>query len=154
MSWMIREGAEADAAACMAVYVDAIRNGTASHYTPEQSLAWAPTEEIEDWLPPRLETGTTWIAWSDTRAEGFLTLTDDGHLDFFFVRPDARKSGLAAALYDCMMEETKAREQAQLTTYASHLARSFLEKRGWRVIEGETTTRHGVELKRWKMAHP
>lgn len=152
MSWTIREGGAADAEACHAVYLDAVRNGTSRHYTPEQALAWAPSEQVEDWLPPRLEAGTTWIAFSDRRAEGFLTVTGEGHLDFFFVRPDARASGLAATLYDRMLDLAEARGQARLTTFASHLARSFLERRGWQVIEGESALRNGVELKRWKMA--
>ncbi|MDV7145370.1 GNAT family N-acetyltransferase [Tropicimonas sp. TH_r6] len=152
MSWEIRTGGAKDAAACMAVYVDAIRNGTAGHYTADQARAWAPTEEVEDWLPPRLDAGTTWIAWDGPRAEGFLTITADGHLDFFFVRTEARKNGLAEALYLQMLAQAEARGIGTLTTFASHLARSFLEKRGWTVIEGETALRHGVELKRWKMA--
>lgn len=151
MSWEIREGGAAEAASCMDVYVDAVRNGTAGHYTPAQALAWAPTEAVEDWLPPRLADGTTWIAWSATRAEGFLTVTPAGHLDFFFVRPEARASGLAAALYAHLMTWADAQGHDHLTTDASHLARSFLEKRGWRMIAGETAIRHGVALKRWRM---
>ncbi len=151
MSWEIRAGGAADAAACMSVYVDAIRNGTAGHYSPEQAMAWAPTQDVEPWLAPRLEAGVTWIAWDDARAVGFLTFTSDGHLDFFFVRPEARQSGLAELLYQRMLTQSDAAGLETLTTFASHLARSFLEKRGWIVLEGETATRHGVDLKRWKM---
>lgn len=152
MTWEIRPGGAADAPACHAVYLDAVRNGTSGHYTAREARAWAPSDEVEDWLPPRLEAGTTWIAWRTDRAEGFLTVTDAGHLDFFFVRPDARGSGLAAALYDRMMELADTRGHDHLTTHASHLARSFLEKRGWRVIAKETALRNGVPLDRWEMA--
>ncbi|NDR56123.1 GNAT family N-acetyltransferase [Aliiruegeria sabulilitoris] len=152
MNWQIRDGSAADAVACMEVYVDAVRNGTGRHYSAAQAMAWAPTDNVEDWLPPRLAAGQTWIGWSDRRAEGFLTVTRDGHLDFFFVRPEARPEGLADALYERMMDWAETHDLAGLTTDASHLARSFLEKRGWRMIEGETTIRHGVSLKRWKMA--
>ncbi|SDK74692.1 GNAT family N-acetyltransferase [Aliiruegeria lutimaris] len=152
MTWQIRDGSAADAVACMAVYVDAVRNGTGRHYNAEQAKAWAPTEDVEDWLPPRLAAGRTWIGWSFERAEGFLTVTENGHLDFFFVRPEARPDGLAGALYERLVDWAEAHDLASLTTDASHLARSFLEKRGWRVTEGETTLRHGVALKRWKMA--
>lgn len=151
MTWTLRTGGPADAATCHAVYVDAVRNGTAPHYTPEQAMAWAPSETVEDWLPPRLASGITWVADSGPRAEGFLTVTPSGHLDFFFVRPAARATGLSIALYDRMMGWAAETGHDRLTTHASHLARSFLEKRGWQIVDGETTIRHGVELKRWAM---
>lgn len=151
MSWTIREGSAADVDACHAVYFDAVRNGTSPLYTARQAHAWAPSPTPEDWLEPRLAVATTWIAVSETRAEGFLTVTDEGHLDFFFVRPEWRRSGLSPALYNRMTEWVYQRDLKQMTTYASHLCRRFLEKRGWRVVEGETALRHGVDLKRWKM---
>ncbi len=52
MSWLIQEGGAADSAACMAVYVDAIRNGTSGHYTAAQAMAWAPTEAVEGIVMP------------------------------------------------------------------------------------------------------
>ena len=152
MNWTIREGTAADAPACHDVYGDAIRNGTAGRYTPEQARAWAPVEDTGEWLAPRLETGVTWIAVSPSRAEGFLTITPAGHLDLFFVRPEARASGLAVTLYERATDWAGARGLNRLTTDASHLARSFLEQRGWRVITGESVIRQGVAIERWQMS--
>ncbi len=151
MTWTVRDGGAADAPACHAVYVDAVRNGTAGHYTSAQARAWAPIDTVEDWMPPRLEDGTTWITETDDRAVGFLTVTEGGHLDLFFVRPEWRKQGVAATLYETMMDWARTRGLETMTTDASHLARSFLERRSWRVVVGETTVRSGIELKRWKM---
>ncbi|PRY25951.1 GNAT family acetyltransferase [Aliiruegeria haliotis] len=152
MTWTVRRGGAADVEACHDVYYDAVRNGTSPHYSAEQAAAWAPSRKPEDWLEPRLAVGTTWIAESVDRAEGFLTVTDAGHLDFFFVRPQWRRSGLSSALYDQMQAWTDARGLTHLTTYASHLCRRFLERRGWVVLHGETALRNGVELTRWEMA--
>lgn len=151
MNWIIREGSAADADACLDVYVDAIHNGTAGHYTRDQALAWAPPGASAEGLRASLEAGTTWIAVSATRAEGFLTVTSEGYLDFLFVRPDARAAGLTAALYVHLLDWARERNLNHLTTHASHLARSFLEKRGWQVIAGEAVERHGVVIERWKM---
>lgn len=151
MTWTIRTAGAADAPACFAVYVDAIRGGTGGKYTRRQALAWAPEGDAGDWLAARLECGVTWIAVSERRAEGFLNVTPLGHLDLFFIRPEARASGLAAALHDRLMAWAQARALPRLTTDASHLARSFLEKHGWRVLGGESVERGGVALKRWKM---
>jgi putative acetyltransferase len=151
MTWTIRPGGAADARACHAAYVDAIRNGTAPLYTAEQAKAWAPADDVEDWMPARLENGITWIAERDGRAAGFLTFTPEAHLDFFFVRPEARSGGLAGALYDRMIAWAKAEGHRHLTTHANHLARSFLLRRGWRSVERETAIRRGVALDRRKM---
>ncbi|WP_068110435.1 GNAT family N-acetyltransferase [Tropicimonas marinistellae] len=151
MNWQIRLGSAADAAACHAIYVDAVRNGTAPLYTPEQARAWAPSDTLEDWMPPRLAAGVTWVAEDSGDAAGFLTVTPEGHLDFFFVRPPWHGSGIAAALYGEMSGWAATRGLSHMTTFASHLCRRFLEPRGWEVIAGETVQRNGQELERWKM---
>lgn len=154
-AYAIRTGTVTDAAACHAVYVDAVRNGTAPLYSAEEARAWAPSEQLEDWLPPRLQAGQTWIAEASGTVVGFLTVTPDGHLDLFFVRPGWRRSGLAAELYERMTAWAGARGIERMSTFASHLARRFLERRGWHVVSGETAIRNGVALKRWEMAwHP
>lgn len=147
----IRPGGVADAAACHAVYVDAVRNGTAPHYSAREALAWAPSATLEDWMAPRLAAGITWVAQSGARAEGFLTVTPAGHLDFLFVRPEWRGTGLAAALYDRMADWAAAAGHDRLTVHASHLSRRFLARRGWQVVARESVARHGVDLVRWEM---
>ncbi len=151
MNWEIREGTPEDAPDCFAIYGDAIRNGTSGRYTPAQARAWAPPDDAGEWIAARLEAGVTWIGVTPTRAEGFLTVTTAGHLDLFFVRPEARASGLASALYDRMMDWAATRGLNHLTTHASHLARSFLEARGWKMIAGEAVERNGEVLERWSM---
>ena len=82
---------------------------------------------------------------------GFLTAMPEGYLDFFYVRPAQRGTGVAAALYARFLDWTEARGQLVLTTHASHHARRFLEPRGWRVVEEEIVMRNGVPLSRWRM---
>lgn len=151
MNWSLRAGGAGDAVACHDVYFDAVRNGTAPLYSDEEARAWAPSEDVEDWLPPRLQDGITWIAEDEGHAIGFLTVTTDGHLDLFFVRPDWRGTGLAPALYQCMRGWAVARGLTEMTTHASQFARRFLEPRGWVVLETESAVRHGVTMTRWKM---
>ena len=152
MTWYIRDGGTEDAEICHRVYVDAVRNGTAPHYSRAEALAWAPSGETGAWMAQRLAVGTSWVAERDARAQGFLTVTPDGHLDLFFVRPEWRRSGMADALYQAMMGWAGQRGITRMTTDASHLARAFLERRGWQALELERNLRNGVELHRWKMA--
>ncbi len=151
MTPSIRPYEDTDSDACHDVYVDAVHNGTAPYYTAEQAHAWAPVLKHNGEWTPRLSAGKTWVAVSGSEVVGFITLTERGHLDFFFVRPAARGSGVATALYKTFLEQAKADGHERLTTHASHLARRFLEKRGWSVREEEDVVRNGVVLSRTLM---
>lgn len=151
MTWVLRRFHAGDVAACGAVYFDAVRNGTAPHYTAEQAAAWAPSPAPEGWADLLAESDT-WIVEAPGFCAGFLTLRADGHLEFFFVRPTWRGAGVSHALYRAALAHAKLRGHRKLTTHASLLARRFLERRGWQVTEEEEVERHGARLRRFAMA--
>lgn len=135
----------------MSIYFDAVRNGTAPHYSAQEAAAWAPDARDQSEWTGRLAEGRTWIAESDAGAQGFITLAPEAHLDLFFVRPTARPMGVAAALYDTLLAAAREDRHSALTTHASHLARRFLDRRGWTVEAEEQSLRHGILLTRFRM---
>jgi putative acetyltransferase len=139
-----------DVAETYEIFHDAIRIGSAPFYTKEQRRAWVPSDTMENWWSGRILGGTTWVKDDGGRLAGFLTHAD-AHLDLFFVRPEARRGPTAPALYDQMMDAARDAGHLHLTTHASHLARRFLERRGWRVVEREEVKRNGVLLVRFLM---
>lgn len=149
MSVLLRTGTVRDAPICFDIYKDAVHNGTAPHYTAEESAAWAPLDGAADWIFERFENGTTWIAERDGQPLGFLTATHEGHLDLFFLRPAERRTGISSMLYDAYLAHFP--DTPRLTTFASHLARRFLERRGWHVVAEERHERNGVPLTRFRM---
>lgn len=156
MTCPVRPFRPADAAACLDVYLDAIHNGTAPHYSAEERAAWAPPGREYDhgeWTG-RLADGRTWVAEHEGKVVGFITLDRSGHLDLFFVRPEARLLGVAAKLYEALINTARDGGHTRLTTHASHLARRFLERRGWRVTGEERALRNGVFLTRFAMELP
>lgn len=144
-------GSAADAAACHRVYFSAVRVGAASHYSEAQRHAWAPSEVAEPWMAQRLGDGITWLAQGNDGLAGFLTATPTGHLDLFFVVPEARRGPAAPLLYDTYLGWARTRRLTHLTTHASHLARRFLTRRGWQTRAEEQVRRNGVTLCRWQM---
>lgn len=140
-----------DTEGCFAVYLSAIRDGAHHHYSAAQRHAWAPHDMTSDWMPDRLEDGDTWVAEASGEIRGFLTLRADGHLDLFFVHVEVMGTGAAAHLYDTMLAAASAAGLTRLTTDASHYARRFLERRGWRLIAEESVLRNGAVLTRFKM---
>ena len=154
MSLALRPFVTGDAAASIDIYYDAIHNGTAPHYALNEREAWAPRDARPDparWAD-RLGGVHTIVAEDSGAMVGFASLLGHGHIDMLFVRPAARKSGAAAALYDGLLEAARSSGVKGMTTDASHLARRFLEKRGWRVVAPEVVTRNGVKLTRFRMA--
>lgn len=155
MTVVLRRLAADEIAICHAIYLDAIHNGTALHYSAEQRAAWAPRGPVPaEWTGRMTDGAVTWLAEcgdGDKGAVGFATLRG-GYLDFLYVRPDARDTGAAGLLYSAALAYARAEGHRQMTTHASHLARRFLARRGWHVVAPETVVRNGVAIERFEMA--
>ncbi|MEM9343616.1 MAG: GNAT family N-acetyltransferase [Pseudomonadota bacterium] len=149
MAPIIRRFSPDDASSCYDAFYDAVRNGTAPHYSAEQAAAWARYASPDATWAPRLEGANTWLAEVDGTVLGFIALYPYGYLDLFFVRSDARKMGIAGLIYDALLADI--RDLDVLTTDASILARRFFEKRGWEVIGTETANRNGMTLTQYPM---
>jgi putative acetyltransferase len=140
-----------DANACHAVFFRAVHEGARAHYSDEQRQAWAPLSTPPANWPDRLIAGFAICATRWGKIVGFFTMGTDGHIDFAYVLPSEMGKGSAGKLYDAC--ETHARTQGLtvLSTEASHLARRFFEKRGWRVLAKQVVIRDGVGIENYRM---
>ncbi|MDK3072341.1 GNAT family N-acetyltransferase [Sedimentitalea sp. JM2-8] len=154
MTALVRPYQAEDCAACWAVFHRAVQIGARNHYTEAQRNAWSPS------MPrptrsrcARLMQAMTLVACDpvDNTVIGFMSLLGDGHLDMAFVEPDRMGRGVAGMLHDGILARARENGLTRLTTDASHLARPFLMRRGWRVIAPETIGRKGIELERFRM---
>jgi len=144
----------ADAEPLAALYERAVRIGAAGAYSPAQLAARATGPEgAGDWAE-RLGGQITVVAERGGVPVGFMTLGHDGHLDLAFVAPEAKGTGVAAALHDRILAEAQARGMAQLTTEASHPARRFFLKQGWREIAAQEVALRGARLTNFRMEKP
>jgi putative acetyltransferase len=152
MTLTVRPYRAQDCAACWAVFHRAVQIGAQTHYTQAQRNAWSPHQP--EATPQRCATlgrNTTLVACTDGALIGFMSLEPTGHLDLAFVDPDHAGRGVARALHDRLVTTAIGLGLTRLTADASHLARPFLSRQGWRVITPETIRRNGVELERFKM---
>ncbi|MEM0934906.1 MAG: GNAT family N-acetyltransferase [Pseudomonadota bacterium] len=144
-----------DRGACWHIFARAVREGASPHYTEAQRRAWVPQETEPHWFAQRFAGGRTWLARRGGAPRGFLTALGLGspefapHIDFFFVLPEERRSGLAGALYDGF--EAAVGPGSVMTAHASLMLRSFLERRGWAALGEEWVMRNGVRLNRVSM---
>lgn len=148
----VRRATPADTACCWRIFQEAVSRGTRGHYDEAQRAAWCSGDDDGHWFSERISKTTAFVAGVERDPSGFLCLCPDDHLDLFYILPEMQRSAIAPALYEAMVDHTRALGIAELTTHASMLARRFLEKRGWHIRCAETVFRGGVALPRWRMA--
>lgn len=128
----LRPYRDADAAPLHALFRQAARYGAEGHYTVAELEDWAGPPDLPDTWAQRHAGNITLVAEEDGQITGYMMMHPDGYLDMAFVRPDRRRTGTAARLYDAMLAEARRRALPRMTVLASRLMERFLLKRGWR----------------------
>lgn len=130
---------DTDAAACYDVFYRAVHEGAQPAYSAPQRHAWAPFKEMPLGFAHALQAPCALMAVTD-KIVGFITVLQDGYLDLLFVASDHHRQGVATALYESALLQTK----GPLYTEASHLSRPFFSHHGWREITPQRVETRGV----------
>ena len=131
-----------DCGAAAELFYQTVHTVNARDYTRAQLDAWAPARmDLEAWNQSLLA-HTCLVAEEDGRVIGFADMDAAGYLDRLYVHRDHQGEGVASALCDAL-EETVS---GPVTTHASITAKTFFEKRGYRVVREQTVVRWGVAL--------
>lgn len=133
----VRDYTEADAAATLKVFRDAVRVTGSLRYTTEQIAAWSgpPEDDLPGWHAARAVTATI-VAMVDHQVVGFSDVDAKGYIDMLFVSPEFGRRGVASRLVDEVEERARAAGLGALTVSASLLLRPLLERRGF-VVEAQ-----------------
>ena len=147
----IRRFMDKDAEATARIFFDAIHLGTEEYYTEIQRYAWAPEPpEVQTWRN-RLNSQSSFVALSNDKPIGFMTLMADGCIDLAYVAPPFMGQGVASKLYDAVLSEAATSGMQRLYTEASHPARAFFERQGWAIVTPQTISRNDVDLENFLM---
>jgi len=141
-----------EAATLFAIFVEAVRIGAKDHYSEAQRLAWAPRIDMPEGWPDQLARLETYVAETDGEIAGFMAWEPTGYIDLAFVRPRWMGRHVAQALYVRILERARSKDLTHLTAHASHLARAFFARNGWRVDYPEQINRDGEVLSRFAMS--
>jgi len=148
----LRPARTGDGPALAAIIYDAVHRGAVNHYSEEERRAWVPGRDVlSDGWEARLLAAHTTVAEVDGKPVGFTSLGDDGYLDLLYVAPDWMGRGVADRLHAALLETARAQGMEVISTEASHLARSFLSRHGWRTTARQSVIRHGVALTNFRM---
>ena len=137
-----------DAVPLAALFYQTVHTVNRRDYTEKQLDAWAPKDiDLGAW-DRSLQAHHTLVAVEDGCAVGFGDIdSNTGYLDRLYVHKDHQGMGIATALCDRL----EASAAGPLVTHASLTARSFFEKRGYRVLRAQQVERRGILLTNYRM---
>ena len=129
---------------------DAVRNGP-SAYTELQRAAWvSQPRNGPDWTA-RLDGQVVYVAESLDQVAGFMSLAKEGYIDFAYIRPQNRGSGLFRMLYEKIETLASANHFGQLWVHASLNAQPAFAAMGFTVSRKESVRIGDQTLDRFEM---
>ena len=133
------------------IFFDAVHDGTAAFYSPEQQWAWAPVVPSGAAWASRLLSQHALVARDDGLPVGFMTLDKDGYIDLAFVAPAQQRKGIGTRLYSAV--EGMARDAAigRLHSQASFLVKGLFERHGWSTVREQQVDRSNTTLTNFLM---
>ena len=144
---IIREYQPSDCKELAALFYNTVHTINAKDYTNKQLNAWATGQvDLEEWNQSFQEHYSL-VAIDDEIIVGFGSIDKTGYLDRLFVHADYQAKGIATAI--CIQLEQSV--QGNITTHASITARTFFEKRGYKVVTEQQIQRQGVVLTNYMM---
>ncbi|WP_052657401.1 GNAT family N-acetyltransferase [Thalassospira sp. HJ] len=144
----IRPFQDSDAPALIAVFHRAVHELATRAYGPEQIAVWSELCPTPEQLCEIMNDGrVTFVAINENdEPVGFTDVEADGHIRFLYASPDIAGTGQVQTLYDAL--EAKALELGigKLYCEASELAKSFMLKQGFSVVERRDFELRGVPI--------
>lgn len=130
------------------LFYNTVHTINAKDYTKEQLNVWANgNTDLEEWNQSLLE-HYTFVAVEDDVIVGFGDIDKTGYLDRLFVHKDYQHKGIATAICN---ELENIVDTSNIQTHASITAKSFFEKRGYKVLGEQRIERKGIFLTNYIM---
>ncbi|WP_430470415.1 GNAT family N-acetyltransferase [Thalassospira lucentensis] len=144
----IRQFKDSDAPQMTAIYLRAVTALGKLRYQPEQVAVWAKLTPDADRLTELMNDGRTgFVAVTpDDTVVAFGDLEADGHIHFLYADPDVAGTGVVSTLYDAIEAKATADNLGKMYCEASELAKSFLLKKGFKVVERRDFEVAGVAI--------
>ena len=121
------------------------------HYSEAQRAAWISALPCpEGWLGI-LRRQTVFPGLRNNNVVGFMSLTDNGLIDYAFIRPDSQGQGLFREIYQELESFAIGAQMPMLWTNASLVAEPAIKSVGFTAIEKQRVERSGIHLERTRM---
>lgn len=144
---IIREYQSSDCKELVELFYNTVHTVNIRDYTEEQLDVWATGEvDLQNWNQS-LQEHYSIVVLDDKLIIGFGDIDETGYLDRLFVHKDYQRKGVATAICDRLEKVV----QKKIITNSSVTARSFFEKRGYKVIKEQYIERQGILLENFLM---
>ena len=144
----IRPFRDEDAPTMTAIYRRAVQELGPKRYGPEQVAVWAGLEPSPARFSAIMNDGRCGLVAVDNNDQvvAFGDFERDGHIGFLYASPDIAGTGVVATLYAALEAAAKSQDIGKLYSEASELAKSFLLKQGFTVVERRDFEVNGVPI--------
>lgn len=146
----IRRAAPRDFGALGEVFPASVREG-AGQYTEAQRAAWSPDPRSGEAWSAHLGAQSVWLAETESRPLGFLTLAAEGYIDLAYILPEVQGRGLFRRLCGALENEAFRLGIHHLRTDASLHAKGPFEASSFTATRAGMAVRSGERLKRFRM---
>lgn len=147
---LIRKYQKEDCKELCALFYDTVHTINAKDYTKDQLDVWATGQvDFEKW-DKSLQEHYSIVAIDNKIIVGFGDIDKTGYLDRLYVHKDYQKKGIATAICNNLEKNISAKIN-KIRTHASITAKSFFEKRGYKVIKEQQVERQGIFLTNYIM---
>ena len=144
---VIREYQTSDCKILAELFYNTVHTVNAKDYIKAQLDVWAAEiVDLEKWNQSFIESYTL-VAAEDEVVAGFGDIDKAGYLDRLFVHSEYQGKGIATGLCDLLEQAVP----GNIVTHASITARSFFEKRGYKVVKEQQVKRQGIFLTNFVM---
>lgn len=120
-------------------------------YSTDQLKVWASAANNKERWSEKIESQFFLVAEREEMIVGFGSLEGLDTIDLLYVHPDFQRMGIADKLLNALLKKLKENGTSCVKADVSKAARPFFESRGFRVLEEQTVTRHGVSLVNYEM---
>lgn len=158
----IRKYEPSDCEKIIELFRDTVHSVNSGDYAEEQLNAWTGCVEIEKWRRSLSEHFSI-VAVEDEIIVGFGDIDlkcgekygcdlNTYYLDRLYVHKNYQRRGIASAICGVLERQAlKRNADGEIVVHASITAKSFFEKRGYKVIKEQYVERAGILLKNYVM---
>jgi putative acetyltransferase len=131
--------------------VDTITAVCCQDYTAQQIEVWTAGIANKQRWADMISRQFFVVAESEGILLGFASLAHGEYIDVLYVHKDFQNQGIANALFRELEAEAQRQGKTRLHADVSITAKSFFERKGFKVVAEKTVIRQGVELLNFKM---
>ncbi|MGL5683735.1 MAG: GNAT family N-acetyltransferase [Marinifilaceae bacterium] len=152
-NFTLRTAQLSDVSELAQLFHDTVMSVNARHYSTAEIMDWASCgDNISRWEEIILTHHVMVAVNSKSGIVGFAAIASNGYLNSLFVHKDFQGVGIATTLLNHIEEYAKINGNNKITSEVSITAKSFFEKRGYKVLCEQRRQARNLQLTNYKMS--